>query len=329
MGVSLIASHLGLSKKMQLITALFFATVPMAIMQSSSTQTDLVEAFFIICMAERFLKWKETGDFQNSIDFGIALGLSILTKGTAYPIAFPFVLFFCILAIKHYKQRLLFAFGVVVMCLTLNMPHYIRNQISFGNPIGSHGGSISAFSLKSFTLTAIFNVYSNFPVPLPTLGSKINSQLDLVDKTIFPFGPPRIIGTKAWIKSFLGQIPFHEDTARNGFHLLLFIVACALVLKIKLFITERGFVLIFGTLYPWLVLFSWLTFFFMIPWQPWVTRLQVPLFALSAPVFSLAFNKMKIIKKFRWIGSGIILFLEIFAFIPLIFNSSRPLVISK
>jgi 4-amino-4-deoxy-L-arabinose transferase-like glycosyltransferase len=328
-GVSLIAGHLGLSKKMQLIAALFFATVPMAIMQSTSTQTDLVEAFFIICMAERFLEWGKIGTLQNSIDFGIALGLAILTKGTAYPISFPFVLIFGLLAIKHYKKRLLVAFGAVLLCLMLNMPHYIRNQISFGNPIGSHAGTVSTFSLKSFSLAAIFNFYSNFPVPLPTLGSKINTRLDLVDKTIFPYGPPRIIGTKAWIKSFFGQIPFHEDSVRNGFHLLLFIAACGFVLKIKLFITTQRFALLFSTLYPWLVLFSWLTFFFMIPWQPWITRLQVPLFALSAPVFSLALNKMETIKKFKWIEYSIILFFGIFVFIPLIFNTSRPLMVSK
>jgi hypothetical protein len=45
-GISKIAGRLGMNRKMQIVSALFFATVPMAILQASSTQTDLVTTFF-------------------------------------------------------------------------------------------------------------------------------------------------------------------------------------------------------------------------------------------------------------------------------------------
>jgi hypothetical protein len=60
-GISKIASHLGMKKRMQIVSALFFATVPMAILQASSTQTDLVETIFIICLTERLLSWRKSG----------------------------------------------------------------------------------------------------------------------------------------------------------------------------------------------------------------------------------------------------------------------------
>jgi hypothetical protein len=312
-GISLIASHLGLNKKTQITAALFFLTLPMAILQSTSTQTDLVEAFFIICMAERFLVWKKDGNLHNSIDFGIALGLCVLTKGSAYPIAFAFVCYFAIISIRQFKNRLSFAFMAAIICLALNMPHYIRNQISFSNPIGTHGGVISNFTLKQFLLSSFFNLYSNIPFPLPVIGRKINEFLALQDRSIFPFGPGQIIGTRNWIKTFAGQISFSEDSVRNGFHLLLIIVSFILILSKKQ-----------KSCYPWLVLFSWLAFFYLITWQPWITRLQVPLFALSAPVFALAFREEKNDAIICRIKKPCLVFLCCFALLPLFLNDRRP-----
>jgi hypothetical protein len=310
-GISLIAGHLGLNKRVQTAASLFFLTIPMAILQSSSTQTDLVEAFYIICMAERFLAWKRDATLHNSIEFGIALGLCILTKGTAYPIAFAFVCYFAIISVKRFKTRLFFAFAAATICLVLNMPHYIRNQTYFGNPLSPPHGTVSNFTVKQFVFSFFFNLYSNIPFPLPKIDSKINEYLVSQDARIFPYGPGQILGIKASIKSFL---IFNEDIAGNGFHLLLIIVSFVLILPGKSKLR-----------YPWIVLFSWLTFFYFIPWQPWITRLQVPLFALSAPVFALAFAETKKRGIFNRAGKICLVFLCCFALLPLFKNSSRPL----
>jgi hypothetical protein len=313
-GISLIAGHLGLNKKMQIAASLFFLTLPMAILQSSSTQTDLVEALYIICMAERFLAWKKCETLRNSIDFGIALGLCILTKGTAYPIAFVFVCYFAVISIKKFKTKLSFAFAAAIICLMLNMPHYIRNQISFGNPVSADPGTVSNFTLKQFVFSSFFNCYSNIPFPLPGISSKINASLTSQDTSIFPYGPGQIIGTKTWLRTFAGQINFNEDIARNGFHLLLIILSFILILTKK----TKSF-------YSWLALFSWLTFFYFIPWQPWITRLQVPLFALSAPVFALALVEAKN-SMLNTAGKICLVFLCCFSLLPLFLNFKRPLV---
>ncbi|MDR2478364.1 MAG: hypothetical protein LBD48_03520, partial [Treponema sp.] len=163
-GISKIASHFGMNKTMQSAAALFFATVPMAILQASSTQTDLVETFCIICLVERFFAWRKTGAFYQALDFGLALGLSILTKGTAYPIAFPLVLWFAIISIKNFQKRFLPAFLAAGLCLMLNFPHYARNYVLVGEPIGIHYGTVSNFSAKSFIITFVANITSNIVV---------------------------------------------------------------------------------------------------------------------------------------------------------------------
>ena len=311
-GISKITSHLGMNRKMQITAALFFATLPMAILQASSTQNDLIEAFFIICMAERFLAWQKTGTLSVGIDFGLTLGLSILTKGTAYPVALPFVVCFAFISVKHFRKRFAVAVLAAVICLAVNFPHYVRNYKMFNNPIEAASGTVSNFTLKSFFINGVFNVYANIDIfPLSWLCSsdkmaKLEEGLDntwaflKVDHTIFPFGPPRLPDIRNNI--------FHEDDVRNPFHIILMMVAFIWILSNRK-----------GNTYTLLVIGSWFIFFYFIPWQPWINRLQLPLFALSAPIIPLAFENKD---KLRFFSVVLLVCLSI---LPLTLNKTRPL----
>ena len=57
LGVSLIAKELNCNTKYQTLSALFCATVPMGIMQSTSTQTDYVTSMWIVLMVYFLLKF--------------------------------------------------------------------------------------------------------------------------------------------------------------------------------------------------------------------------------------------------------------------------------
>ena len=306
-GILKIASHLGLNKKMQIVAALFFATVPMAILQASSTQTDLVETFCIICLAERFFAWRKTGTFFESLNFGLALGLCILTKGTAYPIAFPFALCFAIISIKNFKKHFVAACVAAILCLVLNFPHYTRNYVTFHNPIGMLDGTVSDFSVKSFVVISFANINSNIFVPLPDKAinklqraiEKLWIILKVDNQKVFPYRQPTI-------QRFNRM--FHEDAVKNFLHTPILIITFILFFfKFK----KKDYGLI--------VIGSCCMFAFCIPWQPWITRLQLPLFALSATVFSLVFeDKAKTRRVF-------ILLVTCFAILPLMSNNSRPL----
>jgi hypothetical protein len=74
-----------------------------------------------------------------------------------------------------------------------------------------------------------------------------------------------------------------------------------------------------SNIYALLVIASWCIFAYCIPWQPWITRLQLPLFALSAPVFSMAFEKRDRLRK------ASVLLLISFAILPLMLNRTRPI----
>jgi hypothetical protein len=314
--LSKVASLLGLSKKTQIATSLVFATLPMAILQSSSTQTDLVVTFWLVCLAQRFLQWKKSKDFRLSIEFGIALGLAILTKGTAYPIAFPFVIVFAILCLRQYKKYLIGGLCAALICLMLNMPHYIRNYRSFGDPIKTEAATKSSqITLESFFVGLFSNTYINAPIPLP-MSTEINERLSNADKEIYPYGSISVYSFKDWIKNVwgIGSLigSFHEDIAKNPLHMLLIMISFILIMF------KRN---LRNQLYIYLVLFAGIMFVLCIPWQPWVTRLQLPVFALSIPVYAILFDKLK----YEKLKNVILLILCSYSLFFLFFNESRPL----
>jgi hypothetical protein len=180
-----------------------------------------------------------------------------------------------------------------------------------GEPIGIHYGTVSNFSAKSFIITFVANITSNIVVPRYTIREKLTSLLEKiwvalkVDRTIFPFGFPTIDGPGSFVL-------LHEDVAKIFFHIILVIITFALFFK-RSKRKEYGLI----------VLGSWCMFAFCIPWQPWITRLQLPLFALCAPVFSLALENEKYAKYRKYS----LLFLSLFAIFPLFLNRSRPLLL--
>jgi hypothetical protein len=305
-GITKIVSHLGMDRKKQFAAAIFFATVPMAILQASSTQTDLVEAFCIICLAECLLAWRKSGTLHESLALGLALGLSILTKGTAYSIAFPFVLYVAIMCLKHFRKRFIGGCLAAILCLIINFPHYTRNFISFQNPLGAHGGTVSNFTIKSFVITLFSNVNSNL-VFTPNVANGANKLLEKVfnymgtDNVIFHSSLPSV-------HNIYALRYFNEDDVKNISHMIVIIITF--------------FLFVFGKkrdIYILIVIGSWCMFAYCIPWQPWITRLQVPLFALSAPVFVFVFENR------RKLGKIIILLLICYAILHLSLNISRPL----
>jgi hypothetical protein len=84
-GVSLIARELGASLSGQIFSAVFAATLPMGILQASSTKNDYAVGFWLVCLAYFILVAIGSKKIiKNSLPIGASLGLALLTKGTAY-----------------------------------------------------------------------------------------------------------------------------------------------------------------------------------------------------------------------------------------------------
>ena len=317
-----IASILGASRGGQILAALFFATLPMGIAQASSTQTDLAVGFWLSCAAARYLIWKTEATTSNAIYFGMAVGLAILTKGTGYVVSLPFVIAFAFYSIKKYKQLLLPAIISGIIAMVVFAPHCYRNYIAYNSPIvATHGAAIFSPTVKSFTATAVANIISNEPFCDKTLSNdpfcgrtkrRIDRfyaklltilHIDPKDSVIFPFGP---------VSERAASFSTHEDLAQNPLHALLLIWCLSGIGICYSKVANR---------YRRYVLASVLFFCLLFAWQPWITRLQAPLFALVAPLAGIALEK-----SCRKTPQNIVCVLLMLYCVPVLFwNASRPL----
>src|SRR3989338_6186580 len=136
-GVSLIARHFGLSRRGQITSVAVAATIPMAILQASSTQNNCVATFWMCWFILFFFKYYKNQDLISLLASGSALGLAILTKLTALIFLPPFMIWFAVLLFRKMKWGALKPIGcVILIVLIFNAGFLIRNFNTSGYPLG-------------------------------------------------------------------------------------------------------------------------------------------------------------------------------------------------
>jgi 4-amino-4-deoxy-L-arabinose transferase-like glycosyltransferase len=139
-GVSLIAKQLGADQRGQILAAVFCATLPMGILQASSTQNDYVVCFWVVCLAHYILL---TLPYRNpplnlTLAIGASCGLAAFTKSSGYMYAFPFMVWFFLWYVNQMRWKMWKPISIISVCfLSLNISHYLRNFTLYGNPISA------------------------------------------------------------------------------------------------------------------------------------------------------------------------------------------------
>ncbi|MBE9013958.1 glycosyltransferase family 39 protein, partial [Pseudanabaenaceae cyanobacterium LEGE 13415] len=98
-GVSLITKQVA-GDRSQSVSALICATIPMAIMQSTTTQNDLVTSLWLVCLAY-FVFQAQLNDRLSLFWVAIALGLAIVTKPTGIIFGIPLFILFAVLIVRQ------------------------------------------------------------------------------------------------------------------------------------------------------------------------------------------------------------------------------------
>jgi hypothetical protein len=134
-----IAKLLGAGRKSHLLAATFAISVPMGILQATSTQNDLVTTFWLVSLAFLVVLSKQrTPQSFELLILGIVLGLGMLTKATFYIYAMPFVIWF-VLSLRNqigFKQWLAQMAGIFLIAVLVNLGYWSRNWETYGNVFG-------------------------------------------------------------------------------------------------------------------------------------------------------------------------------------------------
>jgi hypothetical protein len=286
-GVSLIARQLGADTVGQVVAAVVATTIPMGILQASSTQNDYVAAFWLVCLAHYVLRFKIRPSWANALGVGASLALALLAKATAYLYAPPLMLWCTLSALKQLRWRawqpLLVMGGIV---LSVNMGHYARNHMLFGHPLGiGHVPSAlnEVFGPRALGSNVIRNISLHMGTPSELINTAIfNSIRDLHLSMGIDASDPRTTFQHFCCPFRINGFSTLEDLAGNPVHLMLILLSLTLLFASR---QQRGAGGL--TIYATVLIAAFFIFCLFLKYEVWQSRRHLPLFVLWAPLVSV------------------------------------------
>jgi hypothetical protein len=319
-GVSLIAKLLGGNCEVQLFSSLATLTIPMGVLQSTSTQNDYVATFWLVCFVSFALISAREQTIATYLLAGISLGLAILTKSTSILFAAPFLIWTGLVLLKKLRENIWKPIGIVTLAvLVINSGYFARNLTLFGNPLGlteeatdglTYKYTNDIFTPKAVTSNVLRNVGLQLVSPFERLNILVSTIIiKLHDSLGMDPNDPRI--TWAGTAFDVGSWSVHEDTASNPWHFIFVSISLLLLLNFR----NQD-----ARIYAACLVAGFLLFCLILKWQPWHSRLLLPLFVLAMPLSIVIFS--------HYLNQRIMLVIMILFMIlalqPVFGNNSRP-----
>jgi hypothetical protein len=298
-GVSLIARELGCGRRGQVLAAVFCGTIPQGILAATSAKPDVAVGFWIVASCFFLLRWKSAPTWTNVMLAGAGIGLSILSKGTAFTLlpAVCLAIFF-IWSAANRKTFLVRLPAVVVIILALNGAQFYRNIRLSGSPLGfsSPDGDADKKGARHFAngkfgpRDIAGNVLRSAALHLGTPNGTINSwTADRFRQVMRGIGvdpdDQAMIeqGNAGKIHEF--EIPVlaqSEVFAGNMLHALLFLFSAAILVLLRRPGQRDTALLAAG------VIGAFVLFCAAVRWQPYNARFHLPVFMLGCAVIGAA-----------------------------------------
>ena len=280
--VSLIVKEMSGSARAQILSALFAATLPMGVLQSTGTQNDLVAGAFCLMFAYFMLKMSSSADNPQTILFAaISLGLALFTKGTAYiyccgigvPLGLSYL--FSRMPKTVFPIRIVKLMIIVFLGLLVSSGHFYRNWALYKHPLSTAPKEYRNKDLSASTLFS--NALRNSALHLGAPSEKLRDYVYAASEQIL--GDQLNNPATTWPGAKF-KVPFslHEDTAGNLLHFLIIVFA---IIWLP-FYRDKRLTRIYALAFA--VALCALLFCWFLKWQPWSSRLHTPIFLLASPL---------------------------------------------
>ncbi|MCP5116790.1 MAG: hypothetical protein GY953_38685 [bacterium] len=328
-GVSLTVRLFDPRPAIQLLGALLCATLPMAILQASSTQNDFVAASWAVCFVYCLLRLRAGvgSPLWGAVGAGCSLGLGLLTKPSILLFVTPLFIWYVsgTRGAAGFRRLARTALTVGVAAIVLTVGHAYRNTALYGSPSGPE--SLGASERKGIRLTnetlsvrvLISNAVRNALLHAGTPFASLNRQLYRFAEAAhgwlgLSLDDPRT----SWMEFAVRKTSRHEDGAGNPLHASLLVaslIACAALAR-KSQQARRlagyGISLVAG----------YLLFCLIFRWSIFHSRLHLPLFVLSTPFIAAVIGDLG----GRKLRAALVALVSVGALPYLVLNETRPLI---
>lgn len=321
-GITNITKKLGGNSTLQLLAGMVCVSIPMAILQSTSTQNDLVVSQYLVCFISTGILMLQTPKkWILGIVLGISLGIAGLTKATAWVFALPFCVWFGIDLVKSQRKNIVIGLIIGLLALGINGRFLFGNYSVYGNPLGSQvmfNTSNTTHSLQALASNAIRYTALNISVNEIGISRYATGWLYLLHHFTGMSETDSTTSFTAWnVFSGVGQDMLKkEDYTASPLHAILILMTTIIMLYMPK--TWRNLDKQF--IYGGCLVLSFLSFCFFFKFQDWGNRLTLPLLILWSPIIILFGSKVNA----RILGYLIIILL-FFSYSWTFENETRPI----
>ena len=304
-GSAAVAGTLGGGPWARGLAAVAGATLPMAIAQASSTQNDLVGSFWLLSLGYWVLRFRAAPSASVAILIGVTAGLAALTKLPVAFLAIPWLVAFAGAAGRLGRRRALgYLLAVCAVVVVLNAGHVSRTVplLNAGAPPRAIGVAESADRLppdwamyvnttldpRAVASNALRNATLHLTVPVLRVNGWLEEAVVVAHGTMgFDPNDGRTTLAGPFPAYHVGPFLLHEDFVGNPLHFVAALVAGVVVWR------RRGASGAPVRLWAILSAASALAFVVALKWQPWNSRLHLPLFVLACPLIGVAFEERR------------------------------------
>ncbi len=281
--IALLVRRLGGSRAAAGVAALLGLLLPMAYHEATNAKNDLLSAFWIVAGTAELARWREarfTATRSAAAWLMLPFTLAWLTKSTAMLFVPPVLVagLWAWMRRTAWREQVRVFAPAALLALVLVAPFHARNLAWYGSPLGRHraedGGALAmeTFAPSALASNALRHASLHLVSPSGTWNERWEQWIRRAhDGLGISLADPR---TTLWNLPFeLSYAPDNETTAGAPVHFLF-----GLPLLLWLALAARG------SPARWLAaatLAGAALFCVALKWQPWATRLELPLFALG------------------------------------------------
>ena len=330
--VYLTLRELNINKTFLFFSIIFTLSIPEGILESSSTQNDVIHAFFLICSLYFGIRFIKLSNYFNAVFLGLSAGLALLSKIIAYfyvpPLIFVIILPVLITFFKTKQTNLIYKLGSIALIILLVNLNFTLRKLHFTHTISGttkdieDGMTFDKYGAKLLFSTSIKNICLHAdPFFVGNLGNQIAEKVHLIINQDINEKGTNIFDYKF---NVVQNWKNHEDSQPNFIHTILFLIST--LVYIYYLLSKKIKLLSFSTMILGIIVFQFLFLNTIIRWEPWNTRIHTPLFAEMIIFMIIIFNQINKKTLMKGILNICVFICLIYGFFIILFNHTRPFI---